>query len=112
MKRIHISGYSDNCVEIEIENKDDERMADEFYVWNKPGWLKIETPSGEGLAVFAQYDPDGCPDGTWVLGITMLEEDWGLPNWPISFKTVYPGYSPTMMIDAPDDAVLSYGKGG
>ena len=103
--KIYISGYSDDIVDIESDNPE---LVDEFGAYEKPGWIKIFRADNEGLMVFAQYAPEGTPDGTWVIGVTLLCEDNPLPNWPIAYKTGENGYSPVLVIDAPDDVVLQY----
>lgn len=103
--KIYISGYSDDIVDIESDNAE---MVDEFGAYEKPGWIKIFRGDNEGLMVFAQYAPEGTPDGTWVIGVTLLCEDNPLPNWPITYKTGENGYSPVLVVDAPDDVILQY----
>ena len=67
--KIYISGYSDDIVDIESDNPE---LVDEFGAYEKPGWIKIFRADNEGLMVFAQYTPEGTPDGTWVIGVTLL----------------------------------------
>lgn len=103
--KIYISGYSDDVVDVESDNKG---LTDEFDAYNKPGWIKIFRGDNEGLMVFVQYAPEGTPDGTWVIGVTLLCEDNPLPDWPISYKTGENGYTPVLIIDAPDDVMMQY----
>ena len=39
-----------------------------------------------------------------MLGISQIEEDVPLPDWPIRWETAKNGYSPLLIVEAPDDA--------
>ncbi|MDD3029851.1 MAG: hypothetical protein PHS57_06200 [Alphaproteobacteria bacterium] len=103
--KIYFYGSSDDCIEVECGETCD--VSDEYNAYDCPGWLEVKTPSGDGLMVFAHYAPNGFPDGTWVLGVTLLAEDHPLPDWPISYATAENGYSPVLIIDAPEDVIVS-----
>ena len=63
-----------------------------------------EKDSG-GLNVVGQYAgrdwPDECP-GCWLIGIQQVEEDVPIPEWPMRFETADNGYSPRLIIEAPE----------
>lgn len=99
--KVYFSGSSDDCIEIEGAH------VNEFNAFERPGWIKAQTPNGDGLIVYAHYAPEGCPDGTWVLGVTLLAEDHQLPSWPITFWTAENGYSPVLIIDMPENVEIS-----
>lgn len=107
--KIYFYGSSDDLIEIKSDNG---KLDNEIGSYDCPCSVKVQTPDGDGLAVFAHYAPDGCPDGTWVFGVTLLGEDHPLPTWPVSFQTAENGYSPCLVIDSPDDVRLSWGDNG
>lgn len=63
----------------------------------------------EGLFVFGQYGGRDWPSkspGCWMIGVQQLDEDIPLPNWPMQFRTADSGYSPELLINAPDGTVI------
>jgi len=61
----------------------------------------------DGMVVTGQYAPIPVPDGTWVIGITLLEEDKELPDWPMEWTLSDMGYSPELRLICPDDIVVT-----
>ena len=96
--KIYFSGSSDDNFGWEA----DSGHGDEIGCYQTPGWFRVQAPNGDGLMVFGCYAPEGCPDGTWVIGITLLKEDHPLPDWPIFYRAAENGYSPALVIDAPE----------
>jgi hypothetical protein len=101
--KIYFSGYSDDNIEI-----NGTELSDEIGAYDRARFIKLQRPNGDGLIVFGHYAPDGTPDGTWVFGVTLLGEDKPLPDWPITFDTCENGYSPVMVVDAPEDVTVTY----
>lgn len=102
--KLYFSGSSDDNFGWEA----DSGYGDEIGCYGTPGWFKAQVPNGDGLMVFAHYTPKGCPDGTWVLGVTLLAENRPLPDWPISYATAENGYSPVLVVDAPEDVAITW----
>jgi len=100
MKRYEFSGNSDDTFgEYNITNIDRDNCASEAPI-------SFLIQSGEDhMVVVGHYwiHPDA---GCWTIGITPLDEDVNIPNWPVSFTLSDNGYSPTMAVEVPDDAVL------
>ena len=70
--------------------------------------FRVEADS-EGLHVCGQYSgpkwPKECP-GCWIVGVQPLDEDVSLPSWPMRFENGDSGYSPRLVIDAPDGVTV------
>jgi len=66
-------------------------------------WL-IETREGSLIVVGSYNYTD---NGTWVIGVTMTDEDGVIPNWATRVKNGNCGYSPMLEIDVPDDFSLT-----
>ena len=63
------------------------------------------TAGEEGLHVCGQYSGKQWPremPGCWVVGVQPLDEDVPLPKWPMRFESGDSGYSPRLVIDAPE----------
>lgn len=61
--------------------------------------------AGEGLRVIGQYGGKDWPSwlpACWLIAIQQLDEDIPIPDWPMEFQTGDSGYSPMLIIDAPD----------
>ncbi len=61
------------------------------------------TAGDAGLIVMGRYARHPGADGTWMVGVSLLEEDKPLPDWPTHWETADNGYSPSLVIEAPDD---------
>ena len=62
-----------------------------------------------GLYVVGKYAGNDLPDsmpGCWMVGVVPLGEDIPLPKWPMRFTDGESGYSPALVIDAPDDVTV------
>jgi len=63
------------------------------------------TAGDEGLHVCGQYNGKQWPSETpscWMVGVQPLDEDIALPKWPMRFENGDSGYSPRLVIDAPE----------
>lgn len=102
MKTLVFQGYSDDtfgeleCFGITVDN----------YANQKPIQCHVKSSEGELLVVgqYAKSHLTGC----WVIGISMIDENVPIPNWPIRFLPVKEGYSPILEIDVPDDVTLTF----
>ena len=61
----------------------------------------------EGLIVTGRYSPEPIDNGTWNIGVALLAEDVPFPAWPMRFVISELGYSPVLIIEAPDDVVCT-----
>lgn len=43
-----------------------------------------------------------------MIGVAQLGEDQPIPDWPIRYLTAGNGYSPVLVIEAPEDVTVSY----
>lgn len=65
----------------------------------------FEVRSGDHvLRVLGQYAPEGTP-GCWWIGI-QADDDAPLPPWPMRFERGERDYSPSLVVEAPDDATV------
>lgn len=64
------------------------------------------TSGDDGLIVVGQYAPEVVHGSTWIIGVTLLEEDKLLPEWHMRYETFENGYSPSLIIECPDDVEI------
>ena len=102
MKTLYIYGYSDDLIEIEGG------MDDEVDTYDRVRSITLLSPEGEGLKVYAEYAPRAVGAAVWMIGVAPLDEGKDLPNWEMRYLTAANGYSPKLVIDAPDDVVVEY----
>ncbi len=106
MKTLHFEGHSDDTFgEYNVTNEDHDNCAN-----GKPIWFLVKAGDDE-LFVVGQY----CPfDATgWMIGVAKSDEDdeAPMPDWPMRFERSSRGYSPRLVIEAPDDVkVFHYTK--
>jgi hypothetical protein len=96
-----IYGASDNLFEIEAG-----KASEEVNCYDKTPWVRVGNEVMGGLLVIGQYAPS--ENATWRLSIDMLDEDIPVP-WPV--RVEFNGYSPTVIIDCPDDTPFTHGTG-
>ncbi len=101
MKTLKFYGASDDLFEIEGTNKGE---PDEIGIYGGAAAVSIVAPDGTGLVVGGFYDLPKWPHkgSCWTIAVSLLEEDKPLPAWPMRFETNKNGYSPQLVIDAPD----------
>lgn len=93
-------GVSDDLFEVEGHRKGE---PDEI---SPSQCVKVANDHG-GLVVSAHYAPGNA--GCWAIGISQLDEDEPLPDWPMTFTTGKPsrGYSVVLNIEVPDSVEMS-----
>lgn len=101
MKNLTFQGYSDDtfaCSGSGIDVDHDNCAS------GTPIFMKVESGS-DGLIVVGHYAVGPC--GGWMIGVSPLnpgsEDEKHIPEWPISFRRSDREYSPTLVIEAPDD---------
>jgi hypothetical protein len=106
LRTLRFYGHSDDTFGYE-EIVDGSDRGDDHDNCNNGSLMAFKiTSKDEGMIVTGQYAPSPIPDGTWVVGITLLKEDSPLPNWPMKWGTSDLVYSPSLILEAPDDAVI------
>lgn len=102
MRTLKFYGHSDDCFEIDGTTRDE---PDEIGCFDGSVTVTLIDANGDGLQVVGSYaKPHNT--GTWMFGISLLDEDKPLPSWPIRFSTFENNYSPLVEIDVPDDVVV------
>jgi hypothetical protein len=94
--KIHFSGYSDDCIEINSN-----LYADETNAYNGPCWIKLIGPLCDGLMVYAHYAPEHIECALEALR-EKAERDKGCEhcdddccprlNWHYGLDHILPGY--------------------
>lgn len=97
MRTLKFYGASDDLFEIEGTTREE---PDEIGCYGHGATVRVSTPEKEGLFVTAEYAL--CGEATWMIGISILDEDVSLPNWPMRWSAA--GYSTVLEIDVPDEA--------
>lgn len=74
--------------------------------WDSGALIVFQVTVGsEGVNIVGQYDgkkwPPSCP-ACWLIGVMPMDEDTPIPDWPMRFKMAGNGYSPQLIIDAPE----------
>jgi len=98
MPTLVFEGYSDDTFGETLHTKDDyDNCASgrpiEYLVW----------AADESMIVFGQHCPGHA--GGWMIGVASHDpdcEDMPIPAWPIRVEPSSRGYSPQLIIDAPD----------
>ena len=97
---IRIYGASDDLVEI------DGHVREEINCYSKAVRIEVGDPTDPttgGCIVWATYAPQEvfvAPGGTWLLAVTLFDEDVPLP-WPVRLEVKECRYSPTLVIGCP-----------
>ena len=101
-RMLRFYGASDDLFEIEGTRKGE---PDEIGCWHRQAIVKVKADDDAGLYVFGTYAPGDV--ACWVIGIMNLDDGIDIPIWPMRFETSERKYSPVLVIEAPDDAVVS-----
>ncbi|MEM6727836.1 MAG: hypothetical protein AAF618_04990 [Pseudomonadota bacterium] len=97
-------GASDDLFEIEGTRGEE---PDEIGCFDTPVTVKVATPDNEGLLITGLYAPSNAA-GTWMVGISQLDEDFELPDWPMRWRAPGGrGYSVELEIEVPDTVAVS-----
>lgn len=108
MKTVTLYGTTDDIAVLKFEDRKHEIEANPNHL------VIVRVMSGrEGIILIANTSthPDDCP---WTIGVTLLSDGRGVPNWPIRMEQAH-RYSPALTVEAPDDAtveVFDYCAGG
>ncbi len=104
MPKLRFEGHSDDTFgEYDYFHDDYDCCAS-----GRPIVFKL-TCGDEGLFVYGQYNGKDWPDetpGCWMIGIQQLDEDQPL-RWPMRFEVGECGYSPALIIEAPDGVEMT-----
>jgi hypothetical protein len=102
MKMLRFEGYSDDTFGEIVTGVDYDNCGS-----GRPIILKVwSAKENDGLYVVGQYCPD--PMTGWMIGVGRLNEDddAAMPDWQVRlFRSERP-YSPSLLIDAPDDVMV------
>lgn len=107
MATITIYGASDDLVEVEIHGKYGQEGF-ELDAYDRGKTICLTIPDGTGMRVYAEYSPTDLGGGVWMIGVAQLGEDQPIPDWPMKYRTAKNGYSPMLIIEAPEDIAVSY----
>jgi hypothetical protein len=104
MRTLVFQGHSDDLFCMEGERRGE---PDEMGCFGGAAAARIATAEGVGLIVVGTYSMARLPrTGGWIIGLSQLDEDVPLPDWPMRWRTAENGYSPRLEIDVPDAAVV------
>lgn len=92
---VRVYGHSDDLVEF------DGAVREEFGAYKVDWQGTLEAENGDGLVITASY----AHNGTWAIGVGLLDEDIPLPAWGISLVTSNENaYSVELVLEIPDSA--------
>lgn len=98
MKTFEFYGHSDDLLVCTGPG-----YAEEVGCYQVPGVYRVASPGGaSGLFVVGHYAPTGA--GCWSVGVSPLDEDVPIPDWPIRISAR--GYTTVLQVDLPDDACV------
>lgn len=107
MATITIYGTSDDLVEVEIQGEYGQEGV-ELDAYDRGQTICLTIPDETGMRVYAEYSPTDLGGGVWMIGVAQLGEDKPIPDWPIRYLTAENGYSPALVIEAPESVTVSY----
>jgi len=96
MKTYKFYGASDYLLEMEGAE------SEEIVCYEEGAAYHLKSKEGE-LIVYGVYAPEPTKGAAWVIGVSMVDEGQCLPEWPMRFDTHDRGYSPMLVVEAPDD---------
>jgi hypothetical protein len=104
MKRLIFQGHSDDTFACDGPGID---VDYDTCGSGKAVWMRVAS-GNEALLVFGRY---GCgPAAGWLIGVAPIEgpgmEPQHVPPWPMSITPWRCEYSPTLIIEAPDDVAV------
>ena len=97
-------GASDDLFEIDGTKGEE---PDEIGCFERVPTVKVAFDDETGLFVTAHYAPNNSA-ATWMIGISQIEEDMPLPDWPMRWSAPGGrGYSVELEIDVPDGVIVT-----
>lgn len=100
MPELHFEGHSDDTF------GEYNHISDDFDCCANGAMIVWRVTAGdEGLHVCGQYDGNGWPSdspGCWIIGVQQMDEGAAIPRWPMRFENSDAGYSPRLVIEAPE----------
>lgn len=107
MATITIYGESDDLVEVEIIDGDGRKRI-ELDAYDRGQSIYLRLMDGTGMRVYAEYSPTDLGGGVWMIGVAQLGEDQAIPGWPMKYRMAENGYSPELIIQAPEDVEVEH----
>jgi len=105
MKLLKFEGYSDDTFACTGPGIDVDYAT---CASGKPVAMLVASPKhAGGIVVVGQFCP-GHADG-WLIGVSNHDprhDDVPIPEWPIRIERSEAGYSPCLIIEAPDDVTV------
>lgn len=103
IRELRFYGQSDDL----IECYDGDKHVLEVDAWNKASGFVITDPStSEEMVVMGAYSINNFPHSCWLLGVSNVREGEPVPDWPVRYETAENGYSPVLIIEAPNRAMV------
>lgn len=96
MVELRFFGHSDDCAEFEASDGE----AEETYL-DEDGVATFRV--GTAMFVVLRYEHNGC----WSVAPMQIEEETPLPLWPMRIEQYKNGYSPVLIVEAPDGVEVS-----
>lgn len=102
MRELRFYGASDDLFEIDgfRTGEPDELCGDGFFI------VKIDSPSEGSVCVVGHYAPNDVVP-CWAVGLMPTDEGEPIPPWHVRYDIKGHDYSAVLVIEVPDDAVLS-----
>lgn len=104
MKTLKFQGYSDDtfsCIGLGVDVDHDDCAQGTLRA------IEISSPSDDRkMVVVGQFAPPKSP-GSWWIGVQCDDDDGYSVPWPTRYAIQSSDiYSPTLIVDAPDDAIV------
>jgi hypothetical protein len=106
MKILRFEGHSDDTFGEILAFRD---TADNCASGKPIVWEVTSESRNEGLRVWGEYAGRDWPregPACWMIGVQPLDEDVPIPPWAMGFEPGKCGYSPALIIHAPDDVTI------
>lgn len=104
MKTLRFEDYSDDTFgEYGVTNEDYDNAAS-----GKPIAFLVSASEGS-MVVVGQYCPGPC--GGWLIGVASHDpdcDDTPLPPWPMRIERGERPYTPSLLIECPDDVTVTH----
>lgn len=106
MKTFCFEGYSDDTFGEYGSTKEDWDNCANGHPFVVSVWSASEKT---GLYVWGWYAGKQWPKeapGCWMIGVQQWDEDIALPRWNIRYSNGESGYTPSLLLDVPDDTKI------